>query len=31
VVAAGFFALGKLGTTTDSVSHSAEMHAAPAE
>jgi adenine/guanine/hypoxanthine permease len=31
VVAAGFFALGKLGTTTDSVSHPAEMHAAPAE
>jgi AGZA family xanthine/uracil permease-like MFS transporter len=31
VVAAGFFALGKLGTTTDSVSHPAAMHAAPAE
>jgi adenine/guanine/hypoxanthine permease len=31
VVAAGFFALGKLGATTDSVAHPVEMHAAPAE
>jgi len=31
VVAAGFFAVGKLGTSFDSVPHPVEMHAAPAE
>jgi AGZA family xanthine/uracil permease-like MFS transporter len=29
-VAAGFFAVGKLGTSTDTIAHP-EMHAAPAE